>query len=215
MTPEEPKPSPKPSTWSKAGLLSVAFLVGTAVALGLTFAPQLSRPKPAATLPMRKAMSTPFVLPGLRKPPALPAAKATVPDDAEVIGLSVGGRHRAYLVTAMSRLGSHVIDDLVDGVPVTVTFCDRSGCTRVFTDPETAEPLPVDLGGLQEDKMLLRFKNVFYDQESGERIDGVQGPAFPYPDHPFVRTTWKKWKEEHPDTDVFVGMPAPDAGKGP
>jgi hypothetical protein len=67
--------------------------------------------------------------------------------------------------------------------------------------------LKVDLGGLYDDKMLLKLANVFYDQESGERIAGREGPRFPYPSHPFIRTTWKKWKEAHPDTDIFVGGP--------
>src|SRR5262245_60665997 len=106
-------PPTKPMT-SKTGLLLTAFVIGTTVALLLVFVPELVRPKPPPPPPpARRPLSTPFILPGLRQPPTVPAATADVPDDAEVLGVSAGGRHRAYLVTALSRLRSHVVNDLL------------------------------------------------------------------------------------------------------
>lgn len=202
---------------STAALLGLATLSALAVTLALVLGGEWLRP-PSPTTPQPSSdrpMSTPFFSPGLQRPPAVPAATAAVPDDAEVLGVTVNGRNRAYLITTLSRVDSHVIDDLIEDVPITVTFCDKSQCARVFTAPDHPSPLKVDLGGLRQDKLLLRLNNVFYDQESGDRIDGVKDMPFPYPDHPFVRTTWKKWKEAHPETDIFVGKPAGEQGGPP
>ena len=60
--------------------------------------------------------------------------------DQPVIGVTAGGRHRAYLVRALS-LGakSHIVNDVVGGVPVSVTYCDIYTCTRLFI--EASAPL--------------------------------------------------------------------------
>jgi hypothetical protein len=214
--PEEPQQAipPSPSLWPKLSLLAGAFVAGLAIALVLVFAPQLRPQARRSTQPASKGLSTPFFMPGLRRPPALPAAKATVPDDAEVLGVSAGGRHRAYLVSAMSGMSTHVINDLLEETPVTVTYCDRTGCARVFTDPEKSAPLEVNVGGILEDNLMLRVGVRHYFQQKDIKLaDGTPDPV-PYPDHPFVQTTWKSWKEAHPNTDVFVGLPkaAPPQG---
>lgn len=201
-------PAPTPSVfWRKARLLAGAFLVSLTVVVTLVLARDWFRPasQPPPS-PGPALLSTPFFLPGLRQPPAQSAATADVPDDADVLGVSAGGRHRAYLVTALSRTHSHIVNHLLEKTPVPVTFCDFSKCARVFTDPDSSEPLRVDLGGIAEGKLLLRLGPTFYRQESGERLNFSDAPPFPYPSHPFLRTTWKKWKEAHPDTDVFVGQ---------
>ncbi len=199
---------PAPSVRFTFGVIAAIFLSALVIAVALSFAGDWFGP-PATTTrpPSMMALSTPFILPGVEQPPTYPAATAAVPDDAEVIGVSAGGRHRAYLVPALSRATSHVVNDVLGEAPVTVTFCDRSQCARIFTDPGRSSPLKIDLGGIWEERLLLKLGNVFYFQDSGGRTDGRAGP-FPYPSHPFVQTSWKEWKEAHPETDVFVGVPA-------
>jgi hypothetical protein len=149
--------------------------------------------------------ATPFVVPGLQRPPARPAALAALPDDAPVVGVMVQGRPRAYLLEAMSKRSNHVLDDVLGETPVTVTYCDQADCVRVFTANTPGVPLPIDLGGWDGDAMLLRVDGVFYRQDTGKsKLDGDRG-NFPYAPLPFERTTWGAWKAAHPDTDVFTG----------
>ena len=62
-----------------------------------------------------------------------------VPDDTLVIGIESGGRSRAYMLSAFTRPDEHVCNDLIDGVPVTVTYCDLDDCVRLFTAPGRRE----------------------------------------------------------------------------
>jgi hypothetical protein len=152
----------------------------------------------------------PFVKKGIDQPPTRSAAEAELPDDAEVIGISAGGKHRAYLVTAMSGPSGHVVNDLLGDVPVTVTHCDKTDCTRALTGPKRGSPLPLMLGGLFFDnQMLLKTDDGVYLQMTGEPKATIPVPPFPYSDFPFVRVTWGTWKEAHPDTDVFVSDTKP------
>src|SRR5262249_39648009 len=139
----------------------------------------------------------------------VPAADAHVADDAEVLGVFVGGRARAYLVEAMGGVGQkpHLVNDVVGGQAVSVSYCNDTRCARVFTDKDAgSQPLGVTVGGFLESKgMALRIGDVDYLQQTGENLSTPDGPAFPYPELPHERTTWKKWRDAHPDTDIFVG----------
>ena len=56
----------------------------------------------------------------------------------------------------------------------------------------------------------MKIGGVLYYQESGKPFDGDPfAPPLPYADHPWERTTWKAWKQRHPETDVFVGLGRP------
>jgi hypothetical protein len=128
-------------------------------------------------------------------------------DNAEVIGVSAAGRHRAYLLQTFLQADSHVYNDLLGAVPLTVTYCDLADCARVFTAPGPAQPLDVAVGGwdgVHHRKMLLRVGSIRYWQETGLPL-AKAGSPFPYAGMKFVRTTWGHWRKDHPDTDVYVG----------
>jgi hypothetical protein len=147
-----------------------------------------------------------FHFSGLRQPAARAPADADLPDDAEVIGVSAGGRARAYLVKALAGLPTnHVVNDLVGGCAVTVTFCDRKGCARVYGGGRAEVPLDLGVGGYVNQGLSLRLGDAAYSQETGECVDPGGGPPLPYEQFPSERTTWKAWREAHPDTDVYVG----------
>src|SRR5262249_58636248 len=97
---------------------------------------------------------TPFVWRGIRPPPVQAAAAAQLPDDAPVAGVVAGGQARAYLLTAMTGLTAHVVNDLVGGTPVTVTYCDRTDCLCGFTADTPGQPLEVNVGGWAGKLML-------------------------------------------------------------
>ena len=150
--------------------------------------------------------STPFVWPAVRTPPTVPAAKANLADDEKVVGVMVNGRPRAYRVTALAKLTGHVVNDLIAGTAVSVTHCDRTGCTRVFS-ADTGEPLPIMTGGYQEG-LLLKVGDGFYRQRDGRPLDPRSGPM-PLRDLEFQEVTWNEWRTAHPTTDVYLEDPRP------
>jgi hypothetical protein len=158
--------------------------------------------------------ATPFVWPAVRTPPTVPAAQANLADDERVVGVVVHGRPRAYRIQALAKLTGHVVNDLVAGTAVSVTHCDRTGCTRVFT-ANTGETLPIMTGGYQSG-LLLKVGDGFYRQQDGRPIDPRSGPM-PLQDLEFREVTWKEWRTAHPTTDVYVADPSPmtrtDAGR--
>ena len=53
--------------------------------------------------------------------------------------------------------------------------------------------------------MILKIEGVYYQHSSGEPIEpGPGSPALPYDGYPWIRTTWKEWKQRYPQTDVYV-----------
>jgi hypothetical protein len=143
--------------------------------------------------------------PGVRLPPARPAAGAPIRDDREVLGVRVDGRARAYLLAALS-FPNHVVNDLVGGSSVSVAYCDKTGCARAFTGGRAGEPLALDVGGWADEKgMTLRHGGVEYAEETGENLTTPGGAPLPHRRLTFERTTWGTWRKAHPDTDVYTG----------
>ncbi len=80
-----------------------------------------------------------FEMSGLRRPPALPRRASKIADGDEVIGVVVNGKPRAYWMKALKYPPWHIVNDVVAEVPVTVTFCDRTNCLRVYTDRQSSD----------------------------------------------------------------------------
>ncbi|WP_435019455.1 DUF3179 domain-containing (seleno)protein [Tundrisphaera sp. TA3] len=159
-----------------------------------------------------------FMVPGVVTPPMRPPAEAGLPDDAPVIGVVAGGQARAYALSSMGAPTRHIVNDVVGGLPVTVTYCDLSDCTRAFAVPGKADPLDISQAGTFGDEMLVKIGHVTYKQATGEVYEpdpGYPAVPFPYPEYPLVRTTWGEWKARHPGTAIYVyrdGDPNPRPG---
>ncbi len=148
-----------------------------------------------------------FEMPGLQKPQTLPATAVKIADSDEVIGVVAKGKPRAYWLEALKFPPWHVVNDVVAGAPVSVTYCDNTDCTRVYTSSDSSTPLDVNLGGLYGAEMLLKVGGVRYLQATGKPFEPGPGvPPLPYADHPWERMTWKEWRQRHPKTDVFIGQ---------
>lgn len=144
--------------------------------------------------------------PGLRQPAAKAMEDVNLPDNVEVIGVDIGGRARAYLLRAMSlKPERHVINDLLGDEPISVTYCDRTNCARVFTSADKGEALNLDVGGWIDDSLAVQINGINYEQKSGKNLTAPGGAPLPYADCPFVQTTWGEWRRSHPQSDIFVG----------
>ncbi len=141
---------------------------------------------------------------GDRTPPAVAAEGAGLDDAEKVIGVVVNGAARAYRLGALRDPRRHVVNDLVGGAPVTVAYCNRTDCIRTYTGPG-AEPLRVGIAGLRDGGLVIKLDGVYYDHQSGRVIEGPPGGAtLPHDRVPWTRTTWGRWRREHPATDIIV-----------
>ena len=187
----------EPGRWVAIGAVAVAVLA--AFAIGWASTKDWSNDQADQDL---------IELPPLVAPVASTPDEARVRSDADVIGVTVDGRHRAYVVATLTPIREHVVNDLVGNTPLTVTYCDRTDCVRAFTADDRSTPLDLAVGGWVRANgrsgMLLRSGRHRYLQATGQPFD-EKGPQFPYREVQVKRTTWAKWRAAHPDTDVYVG----------
>ncbi|MDR3638338.1 MAG: DUF3179 domain-containing (seleno)protein [Isosphaeraceae bacterium] len=155
----------------------------------------------------KTSMRMQFFSAGLETPTTLPVEFAKLADDEPVIGIEAGGKARAYHVPTMCSTTRHIVNDVLGGVGVSVTYCDLSDCARAFGGGAHTSPLDVSQAGLLDGRMLIKIGGVTYSQETGEIAETDPGKAavpFPYAPFPLTRATWGEWKLRHPDTDIYV-----------
>lgn len=156
---------------------------------------------PQAMLPIaRSPMKERFLIlfPSVREPPRRPAHQAELADDVEVIGVDNQGVARAYVVREMKRPERHVINDRLGSDALTVTYCNIKECVKIYKARQVT-PLDLSVAGYSEG-MLLRKGNAIFHQD-GTPFER-QEARLPYDSHPFERTTWGKWRTEHPQTEI-------------
>ena len=135
-------------------------------------------------------------LPGIIKPPTVPADAARLRADEEIIGIVVDGKARAYRLKALLDPKQHIINDLIDDLPLTVAHCDVSDCTRVYAGRRGEQPLDVAQAGLWNSDMIVKIHGVYYQHRTGEPSDSDTGsPPLPCRAYPFLRMSWKQWRE--------------------
>lgn len=148
----------------------------------------------------KAALDYEYVQPGFQRPPMRTAEEAELKDEDVVIGVVINGVARAYSIQAMSDFNEngmlpHVLNDVIERTPVSVTFCDLKDCARVFTKHGAHQPLELGIGGWADQEMQLMLDGVKFSQSAKDA---------PLADLEFTRTDWKSWRTEHPETLVFV-----------
>ncbi len=145
-----------------------------------------------------KMMPMAFDLEGISHPVFTAASQVRLRDDDMMIGVVAFGKAHAYLRRSLAKgPASHVVNDMFGTNPVTVTYCDRTDRTRVFTADQSSV-LEVSCGGWHMDQeMAVRVGKTIYSQSSQE---------IPLTDVPFVLMTWQAWHEQYPDSDVYLGL---------
>jgi hypothetical protein len=131
---------------------------------------------------------------GVENPILMRANEVNLADDEEMICFAEFGEARAYRLSEFRLQASkHLVHDQVGSVSIVVIHCDLSGCTRVFQ----AQSANIRVGGITMSKQLvLRVDDKLFPLDSRE---------IPLDEIEFVVTTWKQWRELHPDTLVYLG----------
>ncbi len=138
--------------------------------------------------------------------------KMLVPDD-RVIGVEIGGEARAYPLRLMRW--HEVVNDVVGGEPIAVTYSPLCDSVAVFGREIEGEEVELGVSGL-----LYNSNTLLYNRRIGAettplwtQLDGrpVAGPApGSQPLLPLRHahlTTWADWHARHPETAILAPLP--------
>jgi hypothetical protein len=145
-------------------------------------------------------------IPPLDRPKYVSAREAGFLKDGHVVfGLEVDGDARAYPKRILAW--HEMVRDRVGGVELAIVYCALCG---------TVIPYGAEVGGVKRtfgtSGLLYRSNKLMFDQESmslwstveGRPVLGaLAGQALQLTAYPVVTTTWKEWREAHPDTRVL------------
>ena len=133
--------------------------------------------------------------------------KYLVTDD-EVIGMVVNGEAGAYPLRVLNW--HEVVNDMLGGKPIVVTYSPLSDGTAVFDRVLSGKTVEFGVSGLLYDSNL-----VMYDRGGGSlwsqlRAEAIAGPALgtALTILPCARTRWGAWLAAHPETSVLRPDPA-------
>ena len=117
------------------------------------------------------------------------------PDDEHVIGVEVNGHACAYLLAGMNDIDQHIVHHELGGLEFTVTYCDKSECIAVYDKVGTTAE--IRNGGFSGETLWILYDGQRFEQDAEE---------IPLKIFPSVKTTWGEWKQQHPETMVYVGI---------
>jgi hypothetical protein len=120
------------------------------------------------------------------------------PDDV-VLGVVTDETAAAYPRLILAH--HEIVNDRIDGTPVSVTYCPLTGTAQGFERGDTTFGVSGD---------LVNSNLVMYDRATDSRwpqmlATAIEGPAVGRTLREFdvVWTTWRRWRTSHPDTRVL------------
>lgn len=143
-------------------------------------------------------------IPALDSPQFVSADETEFGDDELIIGLEINGEARAYPYAILNW--HEIVNDLVGGVPVAVTYCPLCETNSVFIRRlgglETTFGVS---GGLYHSCLVMydRATESLWVQPWGAPIAGKHLSSPQLRRVPAVRTTLGQWKQKHPATSVL------------
>jgi hypothetical protein len=124
------------------------------------------------------------------------------PDD-RVLGITHGGRSKAYPVKILNR--HEIVNDWLDQQPVVVTFCPLCGSGVAFSASVDGKELTFGVSGL-----LYNSDVLLYDRETGSLWSQIAAKSVngslkgsELTQWPVQHTSWEDWRRRHPDTRVL------------
>jgi hypothetical protein len=99
-----------------------------------------------------------------------------------------------------------IVNDRLDGEPASLTFCPLTGSSIVYKDKDK-DGIPLTFGTTG---LLYNSNLVMYDRETNSMYSQILGLGVSGPQKgvdlgtlPVTTTTWEKWKQTHPSTQVL------------
>jgi|GEM_PF-2339167 len=127
-----------------------------------------------------------------------------VPDDGVVLGVYIDGEARAY---PHNILWWHEIaNDQIGDHEFSVTYCPLTESGIVFSRDIDGHTPNFGISGQLYNSNLVMYdhrQEAFFSQLLGQQVTGEEvGRNLEH--MPVVETTWKRWKQMHPDTSVVT-----------
>lgn len=143
-------------------------------------------------------------IPALTNPVLVSASEgdAFLTDGSLVLGVAEGGEPRAYPHNVL--WWHEIVNDVVGGVPITVSYCPLTGSGMVYDSRIGGTTLNFGVSGLLFDNNLVLFDRStesLWSQMSVLSVCGTLGGTAPTL-KPVLQATWGAWKTLHPDTTV-------------
>lgn len=145
-------------------------------------------------------------IPPLKDPQVLPAERASYLADSDVVfGVHFGGHARAYPKRILAW--HEMVKDVVGGKSINGVYCTLCGSMIVYDTEIGGKHFELGTSGF-----LYRSNKLMYDHATssmwstlrGEPVIGpLVGKQLKLKPLYVVTTTWGKWKQQHPDTDVL------------
>ena len=144
-------------------------------------------------------------IPSIDNPQFVVAADAEFVSDTDVvIGLEINGDARAYPLFIM--VWHEIVNDVVGGTPVAVTYCPLCYTNQVFERVLDGETVEFGTSGKLYNSNLVmydRLTDSYWSQALGLAITGeLTGDELEI--IPFDVITWSDWKTLHPDSKVLT-----------
>jgi hypothetical protein len=130
-----------------------------------------------------------------------------------VVGLSLGGQHRAYPLRFL--VWHEVVNDTLGGVPIAVTYSPLSDSVAVFRRTVHGEVLELGVSGLLYDSSLLMYDRrpgaageSLWSQLLARAVSGPEAAAGAVlATVPCSVTTWSDWRALRPETTLLAPDP--------
>lgn len=143
-------------------------------------------------------------IPAIDNPDFHSANASPYPPEQLVIGLEINGDARAYSVPLLSR--HEIVNDVVGGVPVAVTWCPLCFSAIVYERTVGVDVLEFEVSGLLLNNNLVmvdRQTDSLWPQSLGEAVQGpLSGRRLTF--RSSVITTWDAWRSEFPTTQAII-----------
>ena len=144
-------------------------------------------------------------IPSIDNPKFAPVSESQfVPDTTFVIGLDINGEKRAYPLFIM--VWHEIVNDIVGGVPVAVTYCPLCFTNQVFERVIDGKEVEFGTSGKLYNSNLVmydRLTDSYWSQALGVAITG-ELTGYELKRIPFDVISWADWKTLHPDTLVLT-----------
>lgn len=145
-------------------------------------------------------------IPPLENPKTVPVDSAGyLYDDDPVFGLSLNGAYRAYPLRIFNW--HELINTHLGRKNITIIYCTLCGVAIAYDGSWMGRQLTFGTSGL-----LYRSNKLMYDRQTnslwssitGLPVTGIlSGENKPLTRYAMVKTTWKEWREKHPETRVL------------
>ncbi|GAB4417548.1 MAG: DUF3179 domain-containing protein [Anaerolineales bacterium] len=125
------------------------------------------------------------------------------PPDELVIGLAINGQARAYPIRLLSL--HEIVNDVVGGQPVAVTWCPLCYTAIVFNRVVDGRELTFGVSGYLYRNNLVMYDhqtNTFWSQALTQAIRGAQRGRF-LEMLPSVLAPWREWQAQYPHTTIL------------